>query len=150
MQIVVQTNMGTYDTFSTTADVGIRIHGSGYNGLFQSAIKGLNLLYFSDWDDEWTPTSLASIQRLPFEFYGDSCENVLVNLLSEAVYLLQSENKITAGLDIKEVNETHIKADLLTIPCTMEPELEIKSVTYHNLKVQDNNGVKSAEIIFDV
>lgn len=142
--------MGTYDTFSTTADVGIRIQGYGYTGLFQSAIKGLNLLYFSDWDDEWTPPTLTAIQRLPFEFHGDGCENILVNLLSEAVYLLQTENKITAGIDIKEVGETHIKADLLTIPCTMEPELEIKSVTYHNLKVHDKNGVKYTEIIFDV
>lgn len=142
--------MGTYDTFSTTADVGIRIHGYGYTGLFQSAIKGLNLLYFSDWDDDWAPPALASLQPLPFEYHGDGCENVLVNLLSEAVYLLQTENKITAGIDIKEVSEIHIKADLLTIPCTMEPELEIKSVTYHNLKVEDKNGTKYAEIIFDV
>ena len=142
--------METVDTFSTTADVGIRIHGYGYSGLFQSAIKGLNLLYFSDWDNEWVPTAPASYQRFPFEYHGDSCENILVNLLSEAIYLLQTENKITAGIDVKEVSETYINADLLTIPCTREPELEIKSVTYHNLKVQDRNGVKYAEIIFDV
>lgn len=141
--------MKTVDTFSTTADVGIRIIGYGYTGLFQNAIKGLNLLYFSDWGD-WTPGEQASFQRLSFEYDGDSCENILVNLLSEAVYLLQTENKITAGIDVKEVSETHIKADLLTIPCTREPELEIKSVTYHNLKVQDRNGVKYAEIIFDI
>lgn len=142
--------MGTYDTFSTTADVGIRIYGYGYTGLFQSAIKGLNLLYFSEWDDDWEAKAPAPVQRLPFEYYGDSCENILVNLLSEAIYLLQNENKITAGIDVKEVNETHLKADLLTIPCTIQPEMELKSVTYHNLKVEDKNGFKYAEIIFDV
>ncbi|MCU0286169.1 MAG: archease [Acidobacteria bacterium] len=142
--------METSDTFSTTADVGIRIHGYGYTGLFQSAIKGLNLVYFSDWDDDWEPKAPAPVQRLAFEYYGDSCENILVNLLSEAIYLLQKEKKITAGIDVKEAGETHLKADLLTIPCTIQPELEIKSVTYHNLKVIDKNGIKYAEIIFDV
>ena len=139
--------MVKYETFSTTADVGIRIQGYGYNGLFQGAVKGLNLLYFGD---HAAAAVKGSPEVHPFEFHGDSPENILVNLLSEIVYLLQTKDRITTGIDVKEAGETHVKADLLTIPCRLEPEMEIKSVTYHNLEVKDNNGVKSAEIIFDV
>lgn len=142
--------MENYETFSTTADVGIRIRGKGYDGLFQNAVKALNLLYFDDSaEDIGTPRDVPA-HRYPFEFHGDGCENVLVNFLSETVYLLQVENKITTGIEIHEASETHIKADLFTIPCDLEPELEIKSVTYHNLSVNDTNGVKSAEVIFDI
>ncbi len=139
--------MEKYETFSTTADVGIRIQGNGYKGLFQSAVKGLNSLYF---DEQLKDTIHHTHGSHPFEFHGDSCENVLVNLLSEMIYLLQMENKITIDIHIEEVNETYVKANLWTIPCDLEPGMEIKSVTYHNLKVKDKNGIKSAEVIFDV
>jgi SHS2 domain-containing protein len=138
--------MEKYETFSTTADVGIRIQGSGYEEFLQSAVKGLNLLYF----DDHNLSSSASSSVYPFEFQGDSLENILVNLLSEIVFLLQNENKITIGLEIKDINEAFLNADLLTIPADKEPNLEIKSVTYHNLKINRENNVLSTEIIFDI
>ena len=139
--------MENYETFSTTADVGIRIQGEGYQGLFRSAVKGLNSLYF---DEQRKDTVHYTPGSHPFEFHGDSCENLLVNLLSEIIYLLQMENKITINIHVEEASETYVKAGLLTIPCDLEPGMEIKSVTYHNLKVKDKNGIKSAEVIFDV
>ena len=138
--------MEKYETFSTTADVGIRIRGSGYEEFLQSALKGVNLLYF----DHLNFSSSGSSSVYPFEFTGDSLENILVNLLSEIVFLLQNENKITVGLNIKEINETFLNADLLTIPADKEPNLEIKSVTYHNLKITRENNILSTEIIFDI
>lgn len=138
--------MEKYETFSTTADVGIRIQGSGYEELLQSAVKGLNLLYF----DDHTVSSSISPSVYPFEFHGDSLENILVNLLSEIVFLLQNENKITFGMNIKEVNETFLNADLLTIIADKEPNLEIKSVTYHNLKINRKDNMLSTAVIFDI
>ena len=138
--------MQKYETFSTTADVGIRIRGSGYEEFLQSAVKGLDLLYFDDHN-----FSTAGVPAVyPFEFNGDSLENILVNLLSEIVFLLQNENKITIGLKIKEIRETFLNADLLTIPADKQPNLEIKSVTYHNLKINRRNNILSTEIIFDI
>jgi len=138
--------MQKYETFSTTADVGIRIQGSGYEELLQNAVKGLNSLYF----DDPIFSSAGSPSVYPFEFHGDSLENILVNLLSEIVFLLQNENKITIDIKIKEVNETFLKADLLTIPAHKEPNLEIKSVTYHNLKIARKDNILSTAVIFDI
>lgn len=138
--------MEKYETFSTTADVGIRIRGSGYEEILQSALKGLNLLYFDD--HNFNSSGPSSVY--PFEFHGDSLENILVNLLSEIVFLLQNENKITIDLKVKEVNETFLNADLLTITADKEPNLEIKSVTYHNLRINRKNNILSTEIIFDI
>jgi SHS2 domain-containing protein len=137
--------MQDYETFSTTADVGIRIRGSGYENLLQNAVKGLNVLLFG----EQIPTA-ASPSRYSFEYSGDSPENILVNLLAEIVFLVQNKNKITTALEIKEVDETYLKTDLLTIPADNVPELEIKSVTYHNLKIIRINGFLTAEVIFDI
>ncbi|UCH94392.1 MAG: archease [Candidatus Aminicenantes bacterium] len=138
--------MKKYETFSTTADVGLRIRGSGYQDLYQSAVKGLKVLLFEE------PPSAPSCQpcKYPFEFHGDSPENVLVNLLSEIVFLLQDKNKITIDIKIKKVNDTYLKADLLTIPANRQAEMEIKSVTYHNLKINRKNHMLSTEVIFDI
>jgi len=139
--------METFTVFSTTADVGIKIQGEGYSGLYQSAIKGINLLLFGDKAGELAgPGS----QIHPFDFTGDSAENVLVNLLSEVVFLLQSRARITTGLDIKKISEAYLRADLQLCNARIEPGMEIKSVTYHNLKIIGQDGIKSAEIIFDI
>ena len=138
-------NMDAYETFSTTADVGIRIRGRGYEELFQNALKGLNLLTLG-----CQPTAAVSPSQYPFEFHGDGPENILVNLLSEILFLQQNQNKITTGITFKEISAAYLKADLLTIPAEGEAELEIKSVTYHNLKINEKNGLLSTEIIFDI
>ncbi|NIO87709.1 MAG: hypothetical protein GTN53_44445 [Candidatus Aminicenantes bacterium] len=140
--------MEKYETFSTTADVGIRIQGIGYKGLFQSAVKGMNLVLFGEHAQDTHRHGDCHLHF--FEFHGDSCENILVNLLSEMVYLLQVKNKMTIDVTIKEVNETYLKADLITVPLEREPDIEIKSVTYHNLQVREKNGIKWTEVIFDV
>jgi len=140
--------MEKYETFSTTADVGIRIEGNGYAGLLRSAVKGLKLLLFGQQEQD-TPGDSGSRSH-SFEFHGDSCENILVNFLMEIVYLLQVKNRVTIDVTIKEANETYLRADLITVPLEGEPDIEIKSVTYHNLQVKNRNGIKSAEVIFDV
>lgn len=140
--------MKHFETFSTTADVGIRIQGEGYESLLKNAINGINLLLFDNkqFDNSSNPPEIYS-----FEYSGDGAENILVNLLSEVVFLVQSRNKITRELITKEINYNFIKADLLLAPGIIEPDLEIKSVTYHNLKIIDKpDGTKLAEVVFDV
>ena len=140
--------MKQFETFSTTADVGIRIQGKGYENFFKNAVKGINLLLF---DNKTFAAPGAGPEDYPFEYKGDGAENLLVNFLSEIVFLVQSRNKITRDIEIKEINENYIKADLLLVPGFIEPDLEIKSVTYHNLKIIDAPGsMKSAEVVFDV
>jgi SHS2 domain-containing protein len=137
--------MDAYETFSTTADVGIRIRGRGYEELFRNAMKGLNLLILGH-----QPSCSASTTVHPFAFNGDSPENLLVNLLSEILFLLQNHKQVTLGINFKEISDTRLEAELLTIPADAEPELEIKSVTYHNLKIREENNLLYTEIIFDI
>lgn len=137
-----------YETFSTTADVGIRVSGNGYTEFFQAAIRGLNLLYFSD---PFEPVkSFPASLVYPFEYEGDSLANILVNFLSEIVFLVQYKQQTIIDVDLHVINETHLSCSLLNIPSPGQPELEIKSVTYHNLEVVEKDGILSTEVIFDV
>lgn len=142
--------METYSTFSTTSDVGIRISGKGLEGLFRSALNGLNLLYFNQLLSK-SSTAESPIEQHLYEFHGDSPENLLVNLLSEVVFLLQTKERVSVSFNIVQLDENHIKINLHTMPLHKKPELEVKSVTYHNLEIkEDKEGILSAEIIFDI
>jgi SHS2 domain-containing protein len=141
--------MADYEVFSTTADVGIRVRGKDYKELYQNALKGFNALIFG----RPLPDTLASAPtRYPFAYTGDSGENVLVNLLSEVMFLLYTREKLTVAVEFKEAAEKQLNAHLLTaaLPPGLEAEMEIKSVTYHNLHISEENGIKSVEIVFDI
>ena len=139
--------MGKYKVFSTTADVGIKIEGNGFEDFYKNALNGVNALIFGNKWDQWCAHPVATH---PFSFKGDSAENVLINLLSEVIFLLYTKNKMTVDMNIKRAANQFLEADLLTVPPGLEPEIEIKSVTYHNLNIMEKNGIKSAEIIFDI
>ncbi len=141
--------MEQFDTFSTTADVGIRIWGNGFPGLLKAALKGFNRLCFGEqWEEQHDPPTGSH----PFVFEGDSFENLLVNFLSEILYILQVEDKVTLAVTVEEADENHINVCFSTLqrPLCLEAEMEIKSVTYHNLAVREGQGLKSAEVIFDI
>ncbi len=139
--------MKPYETFSTTADVGIRISGPNLRNLFENALKGLNILLF---DRLPRVPAHTSIQQ-KFQLEGDSPENLLVNFLAEILYHLQQYGKVTANVTFRELSEKHLDATLHLAPLTGTPDHDIKSVTYHNLEITtgDDNQL-SAEVIFDV
>ncbi len=140
-------NSACFETFSTTADVGIRIRGTGFTEFYNCAVKGLNALYYNGHLPEEDDHPLEII---PYEYHGDGCENILVNFLSEVVFLMQNRQKLTHAVRVINAGEMYLSAELLTVPSPSGAELEIKSVTYHNLKVEDQNGVKTASIVFDI
>lgn len=139
--------MSDFEVISTTADVGIRFRGNSYHGFFENAAKGLNLLYFD--------TDLPSAAQTPatvysFIYHGDSIENVLVNFLAEAVYLVQIRELALTGILLQDAGDTFIDVQFLTHPLHCKPDIEIKSVTYHNLEVKRIGDTLSTVVIFDI
>jgi SHS2 domain-containing protein len=137
--------MRNYETFSTTADSGIRFQGRNFCELFSNALRGLNLLLFGR-----NPRRSAGCASVPFRFSGDGPENVLVNLLAAALALAYQEGKVVTAVDIARAEPKRLEARLLLAPCARPPRLEIKSATYHDLRVTERNGRLRAAVVFDV
>jgi SHS2 domain-containing protein len=141
--------MKEFEIFYTTADVGIKIRGISYGDLYKNALFGFNELIFGEeFRSQLDTCNYFSCHS--FRYRGDSCENVLVNLLSEAIYLLYSEQKIIESMVIEEAGISHLFANFKTRLLKTDPGIEIKSVTYHNLKVIQKKGRLETEIIFDI
>ncbi len=138
--------MKSYETFSTTADTGIRFRGRGHAELYGNALRGLNLLLFGR--NPRPPKSKRP--SVPFRFRGDGPENVLVNLLAAAVALAGQEGKQVAGVEIRYADGRRLDARLITVPCPRLPRIDVKAVTYHNLRVREMNGRLRAAVVLDV
>ncbi len=137
--------MRNYETFSTTADAGIRFRGRNFAELYGNALRGLSLLLFGR-----NPRRSAGGESVPFRFHGDGPESVLVNLLAAALGLVYREGKQVVAVDFRRANRRFLEARLHLAPCRRPPRLEVKSVTYHNLRVDDKNGVLNASVVLDI
>lgn len=137
--------MRKYETFSTTADMGIRFKGRDFNELYENALRGLNLLLFGA-----NLHKTSGCESFPFKFEGDGPENVLVNFLAEILSLVYQGDKRVAAVEMDRANGFSLDAKLLTVPCRRAPKLEIKAVTYHTLRVIEKNGIMSAAVVFDI
>lgn len=137
--------MKHHEAFPTTADIGIRVRGRDCRELYRSAVEGFIELLFGK---HGTTPHTAKAHR--FEYSGDACENVLVNLLAEIAFRVYEKRRMVCGLRIMEADDFHLKADFLEVPWPRTPGFEIKSVTYHRLKIRETKEGKEAEIIMDV
>jgi SHS2 domain-containing protein len=137
--------MKKYETFSTTADVGIRCRGHDFAELYENAVNGLNGLLFGN-----KSTLPAVSESRHFSFRGDSVENVLVNLLAEVLSLAYQKKRRVIDMACSHADGCFLAADLLLATIVGEPELEIKGVTYHKLKIVEKDGIKKASVVFDI
>jgi SHS2 domain-containing protein len=136
--------MRNVETFSTTADSGIRFRGRGYAELYANALRGLNGLLFGRGG---RPAGGGGALR--YRFRGDGPENVLVNFLSEALFQAVGRGR-RVGAVIRCAGRCSLEADLLFSRRGSVPRVEVKAVTYHGLRVGRRDGVLSAAVIVDV
>jgi SHS2 domain-containing protein len=137
--------MKKFETFATTADIGIRFRGHDFAELYENAVAGLNVLLFGKKGE-----LLADSESCHFSFRGDSVENVLVNLLAEVLSLAYQKKQRVVAMACSHADSCFLAADLRLAEIIGEPELDIKAVTYHNLSVVEKDGIKKAAMVFDI
>ena len=137
--------MKKYETFATTADVGIRFCGHDFADFYENAVAGLNVLLFGK--NRKLP---AANESCHFSFRGDSVENVLVNLLAEVLSLAYQKKQRVVAMVCSHADGCFLAVDLRLAEFKGEAEIDIKAVTYHNLRVVEKDGIKKAAIVFDI
>ena len=77
-------------------------------------------------------------------------ESLLVDFLSDALYLSDVHNEAYLGVTISNLSENRISATLHGISITGFDESEIKAVTYHDLAITKKDDLWQADIVFDI
>lgn len=138
--------MTGYEYFDHTADIGLRVWGDSFESLLANAASGLaNLI---------VPCEQVQVHIWQtFQVSGDEPALVLFDLLSELIYRFEEER-----LAIREVQVAALGPGQWQARVGGEPfdplrhatGNEVKAVTYHRLRVEEQQGQWQGEVVFDI
>src|SRR3972149_5851420 len=138
--------MKRFEILDHTADIGIIVHGENLNALFENAGEAFFHLI----------TDLRKVRRRierRIDIGGESLDRLMVDWLSELLYLHDAENLLFKGFKVDSVGEDGLKAIVKGEPFQEGVHViktEVKAVTYHQIEVRQENGRWRGQIIFDL
>ena len=145
-----------YELVPHTADLKIRAYGSTMQELFRNALKGMfasikpkspEITYA---DDDAEPKIRHFTAEHKVVAHGEDQESLLINFLSECLYLSDVHNEAYFDAQFKLLSETEVEAIIFGVPITGFEVVEIKAVTYHDLEFELIDGAWCATIVFDI
>ncbi len=138
--------MKRYELLDHTADIGIIVHGVELPETFGNAAYAM-------FDILTNIDEVKETGRFDIQVSASDVEELLVTWLDELLYRYETERVIFKRFVIEDMDETSLRATAFgekIDPLRHEIKLEIKSVTYHQLKVEKTDDGWKAQVIFDV
>ncbi len=135
-----------FEIFDHTADIGLIVYGENLKTLFENAGEAFFRL-------------ITDVRRVRYrvekriDIGGESLDRLMVDWLSELLYLHDVENLLLRGFKVESVGEDGLKAIVKGEPYQEGVHViktEVKAVTYHRIEVRQENGIWRAQIIFDL
>lgn len=130
-----------------TADLGMEIFGENPADLFANAARAL----FAELLPGLGSVPPCHVHHI--EVTGADQADLMVNWLRELLYLFNGEGQVLSHLEIRELTETGLRAEVGTgdfLPERHEVGQEIKAVTYHQIQVAPEGDGWRALVVFDV
>jgi SHS2 domain-containing protein len=135
--------MGSFEIIEHTADVGIRAYGATREELFEQATLGLARII-------GIVTDRAG-ERVRVAVEAGDLGGLLVDWLSEVLYLHEVRDALLAGVRLGEVTERRAAGDVELVEREGEVEgTQVKAITYHGLKVEPDGDGWMAQVYVDV
>lgn len=138
--------MKKYEILEHRADLKIRVFGRTKEELFENAMIGM----FEG--ARYEPEIRNSKFEIREEIKVKSIDlaSLLVDFLSEILYLVETKGEIYQKVEFKKFSEKEIKGELFGQKLK-KMGVQIKAVTYHDLDIhQKKDGSWEATILFDV
>lgn len=132
-----------YKILEHPADVRMRALGETKEKLFINAAKGMMEILQSK-----IQTPPSKYQR-NIRVKSVDLNALLVDFLSEVLYLIQTNKEIYDKIKFEEFTDNELEARLFGNKIESFGE-DIKGVTHHDLKIEQKNGLYEATILFDI
>lgn len=132
-----------YEILEHTADIGIKAYGEDLEEIFENAAFGMFGLIVD-------PDTVRPVGEIKVEVRGEDLEDLMVNWLSELLFLHETQGLLLREFDVSIANQRLSgAAHGETIDRTRHNlKLNVKAVTYHLLDINEKEGY--ATVIFDV
>lgn len=130
-----------YEEIDHTADLALKVWGKDFYDLLENAVEGMyDLMGISE--------KSGSSAENSFKIKRDQKESILVDFLSECLYLAEEEHqRFTAFSFIESEKEISVEAQGEHITAI---DRNIKAVTFHNLEIEETSSGLKTTITFDV
>jgi len=142
--------MKPFELIDHTADVGIKAWGNTLTELFENAARGMFAVIARE---AYKPQGSKIEKNIEIYKNTDSFEEILVNWLSELLYVFNREKIYFSDFKILSLNNNGIEAQANGVNLDLYQSnlyTEIKAVTFHNLKIEEDVNGFNCTIIFDV
>lgn len=129
-----------------TGDLGVRVFGGSLPQLFEQSAQALTFILTD-------PDSLRVQESRKIRLEAKTDEELLITWLNELVYLFDTEGLLFKNYNVLSVHDHHLEAlaqgesyDEGRHPI----KTTVKAATYHQLKIENRQGVWTAQVIFDL
>jgi SHS2 domain-containing protein len=142
----MDTNKPNFTLLDHTADLGIKVYGTGLKNLFEAAAKSMMQIMVRI-------KGLQKTRRINLSVDAEDLSDLMVRWLGEILYLFEGEKEVVIDLGIDAISQSHLDATLETVPLNQDLHdilCEIKAVTYHQIEVTRKNKHWEARVIFDL
>lgn len=142
--------MKPYEIIGHTADVGLKVTGVTLKELFENAAKGM----FEIIGGKAQRTSgITTHKKIEIKKETEIFEELLVNWLSELLYVFNKEEILFSDFKVLELNNSGVVGEAYGAKIDLSKgtlQTEIKACTFHDLKIEEDIKGFSCSIIFDV
>jgi SHS2 domain-containing protein len=137
---------GNYRLLEHTADMGIEARAATLEALFVCAARGLQEILFG------SSCLIEARQQLKIELQAADWEELLVAWLGEILFLVEQRSFCPAVFHIEDLVGHRLTASLVGEYQRegLSPLREVKAVTYHRLRVQEQGGGWQARVYLDL
>jgi SHS2 domain-containing protein len=136
--------MREYEVLEHTADVGVRATGSTVEEAFEAATLGL-----ADIAGIWRP---GIGEETTIEMTAEDLGALLVDWLSEVLYVHDARGVALTGVTVNEVTIGRARGAIAVTDLgeNLADGIQVKAVTYHQLKVERGPSGWVAQVFFDI
>lgn len=124
-----------------TADAALRVYGQDWGEFLANAARGMFSLV-ADWGDR------QSLRERKVSLQAMDGETLLVDWLSELLYLHEMEDVVYTSFEILSASENRLRAVVKGTE-NWSPRTAIKAVTFNDLRIEKTPEGYAATIVFD-
>jgi SHS2 domain-containing protein len=128
------------------ADMGLEVWGPDLPEVFRQAALGLTSIIVE-------PASVGDRERRSVSITGSDIENLLVRWLSEILYIYDGEGFLVKDIEIRTLSDSTLTAVLngeWMDTGKHHFRVDVKAVTYHQLKIARTKDVWTARVFLDI
>jgi len=138
--------MKRFEVLDHTADIGLIVYGEDLKALFENAGEAFFHLL-----TDLRKVRLRTERRI--EIRKENLERLMVDWLTELIYLHEVENLLLKKFRVESVGENGLRARVKGEPFQEGIHVMktgVKAVTYHQIEVREEKKGWRARVIFDL